>query len=64
MDFPQKDGYKDGYAIESLFLSKKSYIDVLEYVYDEGNKTHGQHVSMKGFPTSCVEYYATKKCQH
>ena len=58
VDFPKKDGYKDVYGIESLFLGKKPYIDILEYVNDEGNTTHGQHVRMKGFPTSCIEYFA------
>ena len=46
------------YAIGSFFLGRKSYIDVLEYVNDEGDKIHDQHVRMKGFPTSCIEYYA------
>ena len=58
VDLPQKDGYKDACAIECFFLGKKSYIDILEYVNDEGDKIHDQHVRMKGFPTSCIEYYA------
>ena len=58
VDLPQKDTHKDVYAIERFFLGKKSYIDVLEYVNDEGDNIHGQHVRMKGFPTSCIEYYA------
>ena len=53
----QKDGHKDAYAIETLCLGKKSYMDILEYVNDEGDKIHDQHVKMKGFPTSCIEYY-------
>ena len=41
-----------------FFFGKKSYTDILEYVNDEGDKIHDQHVRMKGFPTSCIEYYA------
>ena len=58
IDLPQKDGYKDVDAIESFCLGRKSYIDILGYVNDEGDKIHDQHVRMKGFPTSCIECYA------
>ena len=50
-----KKMYKDAYAIDSLFLGKKPYIDILEHVNDKSRKIHGQHVIMKGFPTSCLE---------
>ena len=59
VDFPKKDGYKDAYSIEGLFLGK-SYFDLLEYV-DDNDKEHEIHddlARMKGFPTSCIEYYA------
>ena len=48
------------YAIDSLFVGKKPYIDILECVNDndKGHKIHDQHVRMNGFPTSCIEYYA------
>ena len=49
---------KDVYAIECFFLGQKSYIYILEYVNDEGDNIHDQHVRMKRFPTSCNEYYA------
>ena len=60
MDFPTKDGYKEVYSIEGLFLGKKSYFDLLEYVddNDEEYKIHDGLARMKGFPTSCIEYYA------
>ena len=61
IDLPQKDGYKDVYAIESLFLGKKTYIDSLEYVNDEGDKTHDLHIRMRGVPASCIKYEASKK---
>ena len=46
------------FMLLNVFLGKKSYIDILKYVNDEGDKIHDQHVIMKGFPTSCIEYYA------
>ena len=46
------------YAIESLFLGKKTYIDILESTDKDGNTTHSEHIRMKGIPTSCIEYYA------
>ena len=55
---PQKDWHEDVYAIGNMFLRKKSYIDILEYVNDEGHKIHDQHVRMNGFPASCIGYYA------
>ena len=58
VDLLQQYGYKDVYAIQSFFLGKKSYIDILEHVNDEGDKIHDQHVRINGFPTSCIEYYA------
>ena len=60
IDLPQKDGYNDVYAIESLFLGKKTYIDSLEYVNDEGDKTHDLHIRLRGIPTSCIKYEADK----
>jgi len=36
------------YAIKSIFLGKKSYIDVLEAIDNQGNKVHHEHVRMKG----------------
>ena len=46
------------YAIEGLFLCKKTYIDILEYVENAGNKINDEHIRMKGIPTSCIKYYA------
>ena len=58
IDLPNKDGHKDVYAIERVFLGKKTYIDVLEHVNDEGDKIHDQHIIMKGIPTACIKYFA------
>ena len=54
-------GYKAVYYIEGLFLGKKSYVDLLEYV-DDNDKEHKLHddlARMNGCPTSCIEYHAT-----
>ena len=46
------------YAVESLFLGKKTYIDILESTDKNGNTIHSEHIRMKGIPTSCIKYYA------
>ena len=60
VDFPKQDGYKEVYYIEGLFLGKKSYFDLLEYVddNDKEHKVHDDLARMKCFPISCIEYYA------
>ena len=64
---PIKKEYKEVYYIEGLFLGKKSYFDLLEYVDDNG-KEHNIHddlARMNGFPTSCIGYYAKgNNCQY
>ena len=67
VDFPQRKGYKEVYSIEGLFLSKKSYSDLLWYVNvnDKEQKIRDNLARMKGFPTPCIEYYAKEnKCPH
>ena len=54
----QKMGIKRCMLLKACVLGKKPYIDMSEYANDEGNTVHDQHVIMKGFPTSCIEYYA------
>ena len=57
---PKEKWYKEVYIIESLFLGNKSYVDQLEYV-DDNDKEHkiqDDLARVKGFPTSCIEYYA------
>ena len=46
------------HAIESLFLGKKTYIDILESTDKVGNTINSEHIRMKGIPTSCIQYYA------
>ena len=63
VDFHKKKRHKEVYAIDSLLLGKKSYVDLLEYVddNDKSHKIHDDLARMKGFPTSCIQHYATKK---
>ena len=46
------------YAIESLFLGKKTFIDILESTDKDGMTIHSEHIRMKGIPTTCIKYYA------
>ena len=46
------------YAVESLFLGKKTYIDVLQSTDKQGNTIKSHHIRMKGIPTPCIKYYA------
>ena len=46
------------YAIESLFLGKKTYIDIVESTDKDGMAINSEHIRMKGIPTPCIKYYA------
>ena len=46
------------YAVESLFLGKKTYIDILESTDKHGKTINSEHIRMKGIPTPCIKYYA------
>lgn len=55
------DGAKgDIYAVKSIFLGKKSYIDCLESVDKDGNKITGFHTRMKGMTEDGLEHSAKK----
>ena len=43
-----------------MFLGKKSYVDLLEYVDDNDHQIHDGLARMKGFPTPCIQHYATR----
>ena len=59
VDFPDiEKRCGEVYAIESFFLSKRSYFDHLESMSKEGEQINGDLSRMKGIPTSCIEYYA------
>ena len=46
------------YAVESLFLGRKTYIDILESTDKDGKAINSEHIRMKGIPTSCIQHYA------
>ena len=46
------------YAVESLFLGKKTYTDILEPAGKDGETINSEHIRMKGIPTPCTKYYA------
>ena len=46
------------YAIESLFLGKKTYINMLESTDKDGKTITSEHIRMNGIPATCIEYYA------
>ncbi|RQM20134.1 hypothetical protein B5M09_003255 [Aphanomyces astaci] len=51
-DFEAMEGSKGKiYAKESIFLGKKSYLDVLAC---DGNAVEGQHIRMKGIPSKAL----------
>ena len=46
------------YAIESLFLGKRTYIDILASTDKDGKTIYSKLIRLKGRPTSCIKYYA------
>ena len=47
-DFNLDGAKSEIYATKSIFLGKKSYIDILESKDENGNIIHGHHVRLKG----------------
>jgi hypothetical protein len=47
-------------AVKSLFLGKKSYIDVLQSENDKGEIITGYHMRMKGISESALKYASEK----
>ena len=46
------------YAVESFFLGKRTYIDILESTDKGGQTIDSEHIRMKGIPTPCIKYFA------
>jgi hypothetical protein len=65
-DFELKDSKGDKikkfdiYATKSIFLGKKSYLDVLESIDDKGVVTEGYHIRLKGITKEGLEHEAKK----
>ena len=58
VDFDMDGACGEIYAKESLFLGKKTYIDILESTDKDGNIINSEHIRMRGIPTPCITYYA------
>ena len=58
VDFALYGATSEIYAVESLFLGKKTYIDILEPTDKDGKTINSEHSRMKGVPTPCIKYYA------
>ncbi|DAZ99693.1 TPA: hypothetical protein N0F65_000871 [Lagenidium giganteum] len=58
VDFSLKGSNGNVYAKESIFLGKKSYLDVLAC---DGNDVEGLHIRMKGIPSKLLEENAYEK---
>ena len=58
VDFGLHGATSETYAVESLFLGKKTYIDTLESTDKHGKTINSEHIRMKGIPAPCIKYYA------
>jgi len=54
------NGCKNIQSIESYFLGKKSYIDLLEGDYKKNGRKYKYHIRMKGVGTKVINYYCYK----
>ena len=58
IDFSMDKAHTEIYAIESLFLGKKTYTDMLEPTDKDGKAINSEHIRMKCIPTPCIKHYA------
>ena len=58
IDFSMDKANTETYALESLFLGKKTYIYMSEPTGKDGKTINSEHVRIKGIPTPCIKYYA------
>lgn len=57
-DFNMEKAKGEIYAIESIFLGKKCYVDKLKSVDAEGKDIYDYHIRMKGIPEDSILYKA------
>ena len=55
-DFQLEGAVSEIYATKSIFLGKKSYIDVLESTNIKGKTITGTHIRLKGITKEGIEY--------
>ena len=58
VDFDLYGATSEIYAVENLFLGRKTYIYILESTGKHGKTINSEHIRMKGIPTSCIQCYA------
>ena len=58
VDFDLYGATSETYAIESLFLGKKTYIDIFESTDKHGKTINSEHIRMKRIPAPCIKYHA------
>ena len=58
IDFSMDGACNGIYAVESIFLGKKTYIDILESTDLNGDTINQSHIRMKGIPNKCIQYKA------
>ena len=58
VDFPMDGAVTEIYGVESLFLGKPTYIDILEPTDKDGNTINSEHIRCRGIPTSCIQFKA------
>lgn len=57
-DFKLEGAVSEIYAIKSIFVGKKSYIDVLESKNEKGETIRGIHFRMKSIPPVSLQHHA------
>ena len=58
VDFSMDNANTEICASGSLFLGKKTYIDMLESTDKDGKTINSEHIRMKGIPAPCIKYFA------
>ena len=58
IDFSMDNANTETYAIESVFLGKKTYMNILEPTDKDGKTIISEHIRMKGIPAPCITCYA------
>ena len=61
VNFDMHGADSETYAVESLFLGRETYIDILEPTDKDGKIIIAEHIRLKGIPARCMKYYAQKK---
>jgi hypothetical protein len=57
IDFELQGATSEVFAVKSLFLGKKSYIDKLQSIDRNGNVINGYHIRLKGITKESIEHH-------